>query len=108
MPIYLLDAPATTNNTMSSYLPLGMIAVFVVLFWLLIMRPQKKQEKEAAQMRDSIKAGDEVITIGGIIGRVVIVRDDKIMIETGNDKTKLTILKSSVKSVEPETTEEQK
>ena len=108
MPIYLLDAPAATNNNMSSYLTLGMIAVFVVLFWLLIMRPQKKQEKEAAQMRDSIKAGDEVITIGGIIGRVVIVRDDKIMIETGNDKTKLTILKSSVKSVEPETTEEQK
>lgn len=108
MPIYLLDAPAATNNNMSSYLTLGMIAVFVVLFWLLIMRPQKKQEKEAAQMRDSIKAGDEVITIGGIIGRVVIVRDDKIMIETGNDKTKLTILKSSVKSVEPETAEEQK
>ena len=108
MPIYLLDAPAATNNNMSSYLTLGMIAVFAVLFWLLIMRPQKKQEKEAAQMRDSIKAGDEVITIGGIIGRVVIVRDDKIMIETGNDKTKLTILKSSVKSVEPETTEEQK
>ncbi len=108
MPIYLLDAPAATNNNMSSYLTLGMIAVFAVLFWLLIMRPQKKQEKEAAQMRDSIKAGDEVITIGGIIGRVVIVRDDKIMIETGNDKTKLTILKSSVKSVEPEVTEEQK
>ena len=108
MPIYLLDAPAATNNNMSSYLTLGMIAVFAVLFWLLIMRPQKKQEKEAAQMRDSIKAGDEVITIGGIIGRVVIVRDDKIMIETGNEKTKLTILKSSVKSVEPEVTEEQK
>ena len=108
MPIYLLDAPAATNNNMSSYLTLGMIAVFAVLFWLLIMRPQKKQEKEAAQMRDSIKAGDEVITIGGIIGSVVIVRDDKIMIETGNDKTKLTILKSSVKSVEPEVTEEQK
>ena len=108
MPIYLLDAPAATNNNMSSYLTLGLIAVFAVLFWLLIMRPQKKQEKEAAQMRDSIKAGDEVITIGGIIGRVVIVRDDKIMIETGNEKTKLTILKSSVKSVEPEVTEEQK
>ena len=109
MSIFLLEATAsTTPNSLSSYLSLGMIAIVVLLFWFVILRPQKKQEKEAAQMRDSIKAGDEITTIGGIIGRVVIVRDDKLMIETGNDKTKITILKSSVKSVEPEATEEQK
>ena len=76
-----------------------MIVGVIAIFYFLILRPQKKQEKEAAQMRDSIKVGDEIITIGGIIGTVIKLKDDKMMIETGNDKTKLTILRSSVKTV---------
>ena len=82
-----------------------MLVLMFAIFYFLIIRPQKKQEKKTAERRSSIKAGDEIVTIGGIIGTVVIVRDDKIMIETGNDKTKLTIMKSSVREVlsaEPE------
>ena len=62
-------------------------------------KQQKKQEKQIAEMRDNLAVGDEVVTIGGIIGTVLIIKDDKIMIETGNDRTKLTILRSSVKTV---------
>lgn len=73
----------------------GMIAVF----YFFIIRPQKKQEKQVAQMRESLSVGDEIVTIGGIIGTVLIIKDDKLMIETGNDKTKLTILRSSIKTI---------
>ncbi len=76
-----------------------MLVLTVVVFYFFAIRPQKKQEKEAADMRNSITVGDEIITIGGIIGTVIIIKDDKMMIETGNDRTKLTILKSAVRTV---------
>lgn len=76
-----------------------MLVLTVVVFYFFAIRPQKKQEKETAAMRNSIAVGDEIITIGGIIGTVIIVKDDKMMIETGNDRTKLTILKSAVRTV---------
>lgn len=100
MPLFLLDAAQTQAGTGTQWITIGVLVLMVALFYFVIYRPQKKQEKDAAAMRDSIKAGDEVITIGGIIGRVVIVKDDKVMIETGNDKTKITFLRSSIKSVE--------
>ncbi len=83
------------NSWMTLVLLLGMLAVF----YFFIIRPQKKQDKQIAEMRDSLSVGDDVITIGGIVGRVIIIKDDKLMIETGNDKTKLTVLRSSVKTV---------
>ena len=58
-------------------------------------------------MRNNIAVGDEIITIGGIIGTVLIIKDDKIMIETGNDRTKLTILRSAVREVLKDDSEEQ-
>ena len=76
-----------------------MLVLTVVVFYFFAIRPQKKQEKETAAMRNSIEVGDEIITIGGIIRTVIIVKDDKMMIETGNDRTKLTILKSAVRTV---------
>ena len=84
-----------------------MLVLTVAVFYFFAIRPQKKQERETAAMRNSIEVGDEIITIGGISGTVIIVKDDKMMIETGNDRTKLTILKSAVRTVlrddEPQT-----
>lgn len=97
-----LDTTAAGNNTASTTNPWFMpafLVIMVVVFYFLMIRPQKKQEKQIAEMRDSLSVGDEIVTIGGIIGTVLIIKDDKIMIETGNDKTKLTILRSSVKTV---------
>ena len=76
-----------------------MLVATVAIFYFFAIRPQKKQERETAEMRNSISVGDEIITIGGIIGTVIIIKDDKMMIETGNDRTKLTILKSAVRTV---------
>lgn len=97
-----LDTTAAGNNTANTTNPWFMpafLVIMVVVFYFLMIRPQKKQEKQIAEMRDSLSVGDEIVTIGGIIGTVLIIKDDKIMIETGNDKTKLTILRSSVKTV---------
>lgn len=90
------DTPANASNL---WLMPVLLVVMVVVFYFVMIRPQKKQEKQIAEMRDSLAVGDEVVTIGGIIGTVLIIKDDKIMIETGNDRTKLTILRSSVKTV---------
>ncbi|MBP3327358.1 MAG: preprotein translocase subunit YajC, partial [Clostridia bacterium] len=72
------------NNMIWIYL-IGM----VVLMYFLTIRPQKKKQKEEQAMRDNIQVGDEITTIGGIIGRVVTVKEDSIIIETGADKNRL-------------------
>ena len=77
-------APAG-GNPMSLIL---MVGLFAVMYFVMI-RPQKKKQKEEQQMRDTIQIGDEITTIGGIMGRVVTVKDDSIVIETGADRTKL-------------------
>ena len=97
--ITLMETAAGGNTAaqlLSTILPLVLLAV---VFYFLILRPQKKQDKEIAEMRNSLEVGDEIITIGGIVGTVIIIKDDKLMIETGNDKTKLTMLRSSVKTI---------
>ncbi|MBQ7171562.1 MAG: preprotein translocase subunit YajC [Clostridia bacterium] len=77
-----------------------MLGVVVVVFYLFVMRPQKKQEKEAQDMRNSLQVGDEVTTIGGIIGKIISIKDETFMLETGKDKTRIRFLKSAVRSVD--------
>ncbi len=76
-------------------LPIGMLAIF----YFFAIRPQKKKEKEIASMRDSLSVGDEVITIGGIIGKVVTVKEDQVIIEVGSTKTRLEMTKWAIGSV---------
>ncbi len=89
----------TTPTGSSPWMTIIMLVGMVLVFYFFIIRPQKKQEKQTAEMRNSISLGDEIVTIGGIIGTVLIIKEDKLMIETGNDRTKLTILRSSVREV---------
>lgn len=77
-----------------------MLVAFVAIFYFMIYRPQKKQEKETAKMRDSLQIGDEISTTGGILGRIVKIKDDIITIETGSDRNKLKIFKWAVRQVE--------
>ena len=76
-----------------------LVAVFVV-FYFFGIRPQKKQEKAAAQMRNSLQVGDEITTIGGIIGKVVSIKDETCVIETSRERTKIRILKSAISRVD--------
>ncbi len=82
---------------------LVMLGGFVVIFWLLIWRPQNKRAKEHKQLLASISKGDEVVTTGGIIGKVVSVTDDFVTLQVG-EKVDLTFQKSSVAATLPKGT----
>ena len=76
-----------------------MVLMFVALYFFMI-RPQKKQEKETNDMRNNLKVGDEITTIGGIIGKIVRIKDETITIETTHDRTKIRLLRSAVRTVD--------
>ena len=71
------------------------VALFAIMYFLLI-RPQKKQEKEIRDMRAALKVGDDIVTIGGICGKIVRVKDNRLTIQVGADKTKFDIEKWAV------------
>lgn len=73
-----------------------MIVGFVALMYFMLIRPQKKQQKKEKQMRDSLQIGDEIITIGGIYGRVVSLKEDSLVIESSGDRSKIQIQRSAV------------
>lgn len=77
-----------------------MIVVFIGLMYFLLIKPQKKKEKEIKSMRDSISVGDEIVTIGGICGKVVKTKEDTIVIQVGADKVKFEMKRWSVSTIE--------
>ena len=77
-----------------------MLAVMFLIMYLLIIRPQKKRDKETQAMRNNIQVGDEVVTAGGIVGRVVNIKEDTIVLETGSDRSKIRIKRWAVQSNE--------
>lgn len=85
------------NGTMS--LVISLVLMLGMLYFM-IYRPQKKQEKKDAEMRDNLEIGDKVTTIGGVIGRVVAIADDSILLETGKDRVKIRFTKTAIGSVE--------
>ena len=84
---------------MDSLMSIGMIVLIIVFFYFFMIRPQKKKDKEAAEMRNSLEIGDEIVTIGGIVGQVVAIKSDTITIATGKDRTKIRILKNAIHEV---------
>lgn len=97
MNMSLLFAAAGENSF--SWVSIVIMVGLLVLMYFIMIRPQKKQEKADAQMRDSLQIGDEIITIGGIIGEVVSIRDETLVLETSHDRSRIRILKSAVGKV---------
>ncbi len=84
---------------------MGMVALLIqmlplllilVVFYFMLIRPQKKKEKEVQKMRSSLEVGDEVVTSGGIIGRVVSMREDTVVIESGSDRSKIRVARWAI------------
>ena len=89
------------TTTTESYLSLFFtLALMLVLLYFMIYRPQKKQEKKDAAMRAALEIGDQVVTIGGIVGRVVAIKEDTFVLETGSDRVKISFTKNAISSVE--------
>ncbi len=95
-----VDAAAAGGAAGQSMMTIIMLVVMVAVFYFFMYRPQKKQEKETNDMRNGLQVGDEITTIGGIIGKIVSIKEETVMIETGRDGTKIRILKSAVKNVD--------
>lgn len=83
-----------------SWLTLIPMLLIVCVMFFFMFRSQKKQEKEANDMRNNLQIGDEVTTIGGIIGEIVRIKDETVTIETGKDRTKIRILRSAIRTVD--------
>lgn len=86
-------APAGGNTSMIFML----IAMFAIMYFVMI-RPQKKRQKEEQEMRNAVEVGDEITTIGGIMGRVVTTKEDSLIIETGADRNKMKIARWAVQT----------
>jgi len=96
---------AESGNTIMKFLEqygmLIVIAVMLVLLYFVMIRPQRKQEKETAKMRSELKVGDEIVTIGGIVGIVISTNGkDAITIVSSRDRTRIQILRSAVSRVQ--------
>lgn len=89
MPMFLTDA-GMAGGLGSTVIML--VAMFAVMYFMLI-RPENKRKKEAEEMRSAVKTGDKITTIGGIVGTVVNVKEDKIVIETGADQVRIELAK---------------
>lgn len=95
-----LNLLSTSTDALSFYSPFIMILVMVLFMWLFIYRPQKKQQQKETEMRNSLEIGDEVTTIGGIVGRVVAIKEDTFVLETGSDRTKIRFRRAAIQSIE--------
>ncbi len=83
-------------NPLVSFLP---FIVMIAAFYFILIRPQKKREKETRNMLNSLGTGDEVVTIGGIHGKIVKAKEDVVVLETGSDKVKITFERGAVSRV---------
>ena len=83
-----------------SWITMGLLVVILIAMFFFTSRSNKKQEREAQNMRDGLSVGDEITTIGGIIGKIVSIKDETCVIETSRDNTKIRILKSAVSRVD--------
>ena len=73
-----------------------MLVAMLAIFYFMLIRPENKRKKEAEQMRSNVHTGDQVTTIGGIVGTVISVKDDKFVLETGADQVRLELMKWAI------------
>ena len=88
-----LAAATDTASMLATFIPL---ILMIVVFYFLLIRPQKKRDKEVQKMRENIEIADEIVTIGGIIGRIVSIKEDTIVIETAGDRSKIRLARWSI------------
>ncbi len=98
--ISLLSSTSGGGFDFSSLMSIGGIVLLIVFFYFFMIRPQRKKDKEDAAMRDALAVGDEVTTIGGIIGKVVSIKDETFVLETTKQKTRIRFLKGAIRSVD--------
>ena len=103
----MIRIAATAAGGLGGMLPsLLMIAVMIGVMYFLLIRPENKKKKAAEEMRSSLKVGDEITTIGGIVGTVCAVKDKTVVLETGADRVRVEFTKWAISSKGTQSTEE--
>lgn len=97
-----MPAASDYGSLLAQFVP---FVVLIVVFYFVLIRPQRKRDKQEREMRSSISVGDEISTIGGFIGRVVSIKDDTLVIESSSDRTKLKIYRWAIRGKEAPATE---
>lgn len=106
---FTADAAATTTSAQEltgfakffySYGSIILLVLMFVALYFLMIRPQRKRQKEEQAMRENVRVGDRITTIGGICGRVLNVKEEELVIETGADRSKMTIKKWAIQQNE--------
>ena len=90
----------TTTGAAGMSSSIIMLVAMLAIFYFMLIRPENKRKKEAEQMRSSVKTGDKIVTIGGITGTVVNVKDSRIVLETGADQVRIELEKWAISSNE--------
>ena len=105
--MYILAATEAASFDLMSTLPsLAMIVVMIAVFYFILIRPENKRKKQAEEMRNSLKVGDDITTIGGITGTICAVKEKTIVVETGADRVRIEFAKWAVSSKGTQTTED--
>ena len=96
----LISFMLADSTTSSTVVTIVMLVLVVVAFYFFLIRPQKKQEKAQQELRDNMKVGDEVTTIGGIVGKIVSLKEETVVLETTKDKTHIRFLRAAIRSID--------
>ena len=91
-----LETAASTARGFGSYSSILMLVLIFVVFWLFLIRPENKKKKKLEQMRSALSVGDEIVTIGGITGKVVQATEDTVTFETGEDRVRIQVKKWAI------------
>ena len=97
------DAAGATGSIFSLVVTFGLM---IVLFYFLLIRPENKRKKQVNEMRSSLQVGDEITTIGGVVGKIVSIKDDIVVIETGADRVRVELARWAISTKGTQTTEQ--
>ena len=94
-----MDPNAAGGEMMGSFMSLGLLVLMFVVFYFILIRPQRKKDKELKEQMSKLSVGDRVVTIGGLVGFVTNIKDDQVTISTSAANTLVTFTKSAIQSV---------
>ena len=97
---FILDTTSGEGDPLSMLGTFGGIALMILAFYFFIWRPRSKKEKEDAMARDALQVGDEVTTIGGIIGKVISIKEETFVLETTKSKTRIRFHKGAIRTID--------
>ena len=89
-------APTPEQNPLGGLFGILPLLLIVPIFYFMIIRPEKKRKAAAAQLRSDLTVTDEVVTMGGIVGKVVQIKDDTVTVETGGERTRITVQRNAI------------